>query len=462
MRRSRLRDSRFTRSMTSCSVGILKRPLKRCGRSGKVWTARSVLISASVKSEANQPVTGRRRPSPCARGRRTPGAPDVGRVGDVGLVAGDQVAVLRRHEIGLDVVGAQLDRERVGLQRVLGQIAAGAAMTDDERVLLPAIVVRHRRGRRGRHQRRAGHRRSAERSCSTPHSLLLDSGAAEATAVRVATCCGAVYRRLSCPGAPRRRRGRPAASASAVSTSARMARSEREATTGSDKPVDVHIGPPPVLALAALDRDERIDPVRPDELAVAERNHPGVTLGHGCEDNCGCGGANAWHRAHLVSLCDIKSGHGGGRFSRETGDRAARRGDPSGLRRGRDHPRGDQVATSEAAPPLRVHGGLPRRPYGAERRIPLPGCRPCRGGRRASSVGWPAAYLLGSAEGPRAAAGGQRADERGGCRASARHVGRAIGPSAILCRGVPVTSVARTFVDIAPPPGQGGACPGVS
>ena len=44
--------------MTSWSVGILKRPLKRCGRSGKVCTARRVLISSSVKSDAKNPVTG--------------------------------------------------------------------------------------------------------------------------------------------------------------------------------------------------------------------------------------------------------------------------------------------------------------------------------------------------------------------------------------------------------------------
>ena len=60
-----------------------------------------------------------------------------------------------------------------------------------------------------------------------------------------------------------------------------MARSEREATIGSIQTVDVHVGAPAVLPLGALDRDERIDPVGPDELAVAERNHPGVTLGHG-------------------------------------------------------------------------------------------------------------------------------------------------------------------------------------
>ena len=41
--------------MTSWNVGIANCPLNCCGRSASGWTARRVLISASVKSEANQP-----------------------------------------------------------------------------------------------------------------------------------------------------------------------------------------------------------------------------------------------------------------------------------------------------------------------------------------------------------------------------------------------------------------------
>ena len=48
---------RFARSITSPSVGISKRPLNCCGLSASGWTARSVLISASVKSEAKKPVS---------------------------------------------------------------------------------------------------------------------------------------------------------------------------------------------------------------------------------------------------------------------------------------------------------------------------------------------------------------------------------------------------------------------
>ena len=43
--------------MTCSSVGIVKRPLKRWERSASGWIARRVLISRSVKSDANQPVS---------------------------------------------------------------------------------------------------------------------------------------------------------------------------------------------------------------------------------------------------------------------------------------------------------------------------------------------------------------------------------------------------------------------
>src|SRR5215208_583107 len=46
------------------------------------------------------------------------------------------------------------------------------------------------------------------------------------------------------------------------------------------EPVDVHVGASSVLALGSLQRHERVDAIRPDVLAVAERNHAGVALGH--------------------------------------------------------------------------------------------------------------------------------------------------------------------------------------
>lgn len=75
-------------------------------------------------------------------------------------MARDEIAVLRRDQIRLDVVRAELDRERVALQRVRGQVAMGAAVPDDERLVLvffpvirfPRIAWRCRNG--AQHRRR--------------------------------------------------------------------------------------------------------------------------------------------------------------------------------------------------------------------------------------------------------------------------------------------------------------------
>ena len=58
---------------------------------------------------------------------------DVGRAADLVLVPRDQHAVLRRDEVRLDEVGAHLDGEPVALERVLGPMAARAAVADDDR-----------------------------------------------------------------------------------------------------------------------------------------------------------------------------------------------------------------------------------------------------------------------------------------------------------------------------------------
>jgi hypothetical protein len=70
-------------------------------------------------------------------------------------VHGDQDAVLAQLEVGLDVVGAELDRELVAPQRVLGQVAAGAAVGEHQRrraiELLDGSAGRRRRdGQDGR------------------------------------------------------------------------------------------------------------------------------------------------------------------------------------------------------------------------------------------------------------------------------------------------------------------------
>jgi hypothetical protein len=52
----------------------------------------------------------------------------VGGACDVGLVAGDQHAVLGGHQVGLDEVGPQFDGLFVAFQRVVWQVAAGATV----------------------------------------------------------------------------------------------------------------------------------------------------------------------------------------------------------------------------------------------------------------------------------------------------------------------------------------------
>jgi hypothetical protein len=53
---------------------------------------------------------------------------DVGRLADSRLVASDQVAVLGRREVGLDVVRTQRDGQPAALERVVGEVAACAAV----------------------------------------------------------------------------------------------------------------------------------------------------------------------------------------------------------------------------------------------------------------------------------------------------------------------------------------------
>ncbi len=59
---------------------------------------------------------------------------DVGGAPDLILVPRDEHAVARHHQIGFDVVGTLLDRQPIGLERVLRSLAAGAAMGNDKDV----------------------------------------------------------------------------------------------------------------------------------------------------------------------------------------------------------------------------------------------------------------------------------------------------------------------------------------
>ena len=58
---------------------------------------------------------------------------DIRGLGDIGLVPSDQMAIPGGHEIGFDEIGAHLDGEPIGLERVFRSVAGGAAMGDDER-----------------------------------------------------------------------------------------------------------------------------------------------------------------------------------------------------------------------------------------------------------------------------------------------------------------------------------------
>ena len=65
----------------------------------------------------------------------------VGGGDDVRLVPRHQYAVLGGHQIGLDEVCAQIHGAAVALQRVVGQVAGGAAVADDQRLVAVQRVV---------------------------------------------------------------------------------------------------------------------------------------------------------------------------------------------------------------------------------------------------------------------------------------------------------------------------------
>ena len=71
---------------------------------------------------------------------------DVRRAADLVLVPRDQDAVLRGHQIGLDEIGALLDRQLVARERVLRPVARRAAMADDDRMRRRFDGAGHRSG----------------------------------------------------------------------------------------------------------------------------------------------------------------------------------------------------------------------------------------------------------------------------------------------------------------------------
>ena len=71
---------------------------------------------------------------------------DVRRAADLVLVPRDQDAVLRGHHVGLDEIGALLDRQLVARERVLRPVARRAAMGDDDRMRRRFDGAGHRSG----------------------------------------------------------------------------------------------------------------------------------------------------------------------------------------------------------------------------------------------------------------------------------------------------------------------------
>ena len=55
-------------------------------------------------------------------------------------MASDQAPILGGDEIELDEIGTQFDAQRKGFQRMLGEIATGAAMGDHQRWVHTALV----------------------------------------------------------------------------------------------------------------------------------------------------------------------------------------------------------------------------------------------------------------------------------------------------------------------------------
>jgi hypothetical protein len=59
----------------------------------------------------------------------------IGGAGDVGLMAGHEHAVLGSDQVGLNEIGAHLDGALVTFERVVRQVARGAAVADDQRLV---------------------------------------------------------------------------------------------------------------------------------------------------------------------------------------------------------------------------------------------------------------------------------------------------------------------------------------
>ena len=129
---------------------------------------RNVFSSAMEKSSVNQPSTF--WPSIVFVARRSGNLVDIRRTAHLVFVPSDQHGVARDHKVRLDVVGAHVDRERVGGEGVFRAVTARPAVRDDERTRLGGVDVRGpacERGRAGPDKRRHRDHQRSERAGGT-------------------------------------------------------------------------------------------------------------------------------------------------------------------------------------------------------------------------------------------------------------------------------------------------------
>ena len=107
---------------------------------GDCCLARSFLSSASAQPSVNEPLIATIRDNLGGAAVGEFGAlGDVGRAAELVLVARQPQAIGSRNLIRLDMIGAELDGQRIGGQGVLGPAAGCAAMADHDRIALARV-----------------------------------------------------------------------------------------------------------------------------------------------------------------------------------------------------------------------------------------------------------------------------------------------------------------------------------
>ena len=75
---------------------------------------------------------------------------DIGGAADLVLVTRDEHAVTRHHQVRLDEIRTHLHGEKIRRERVLGRVAARAAMSNDDRDRAHVPPYQHRSRRLAR------------------------------------------------------------------------------------------------------------------------------------------------------------------------------------------------------------------------------------------------------------------------------------------------------------------------